>query len=154
MDMSVKQERVVGSSNPLNQSMSKFVAGSFRPERTDLNVPNNDYWTKNQPNPAADHGEPYICDLTTPDAQYERYKNLMRSKYYNLNVNSTTLINDSIGKYGTQPAPFSGYSRVIAEQREKMIEQLKDPISAGPDLLKNVKEQPDQIRGPNLVQIY
>ena len=47
MDMSVKQERIVGSSNPLNQSMSKFVAGSFRPERTDLNAPNNDYWTKN-----------------------------------------------------------------------------------------------------------
>jgi len=75
----------------------------------------------------------------------------MRSKYYNLNVNSTTQINESVAKYGTQPAPFSGYSRVMAEQREKMIEQLKDPISAGPDLLKSVREQPEQIRGPNLV---
>ncbi len=38
-----------------------------------------------------------------------------------------------------------------------MLEQLKDPLSgaAGPaDLLKTVKEQPDQIRGPKLVQIY
>lgn len=35
-----------------------------------------------------------------------------------------------------------------------MLEQLKDPLSAGPVLLKNVKEQTDQIRGPKLVQIY
>ena len=32
-----------------------------------------------------------------------------------------------------------------------MLDQLKDPTVAGPELLKNVKEQPDQIRGPNLV---
>ena len=34
------------------------------------------------------------------------------------------------------------------------MEQLRDPLSAGPDLLKSVKEQPEQIRGPKLVQIY
>lgn len=35
-----------------------------------------------------------------------------------------------------------------------MLDQLKDPLSAGPDYLKNIREQPNQIRGPNLVQIY
>ena len=125
--------------NQLNSSMSKFVAGSFRPEKSDLIAPNNDYWTKNKPNPPPSAAEPYICDLTTPDAQYERYKNLMRSKYYNLNVNSTTVTNEVGAKY-SQPAPFTGYSRVIEEQRQQMLDQLKDPLVAGPDLLKNVKE--------------
>lgn len=74
--------------------MSKYVAGSFRPEKSDLQPPNNDYWTKNMPNPPNPGIEPYVGDLTTPDAQFERYKNLMRSKYYNLNVNSTTMINE------------------------------------------------------------
>ena len=80
--------------NPLNSSMSKYVAGSFRPEKSDLTAPNNDYWTKNQPNPPTSDQEPYICDLTTPDAQYERYKNLMRNKYNSLNANSTTGIDE------------------------------------------------------------
>ena len=48
--------------------MNKYVAGSFRPEKSDLNAPNNDYWTKNIPNPPATDQEPYICDLTQPDA--------------------------------------------------------------------------------------
>ena len=77
----------------------------------------------------------------------------MRSKYYNLNVNSTTTTNEHGAKY-SQPAPFAGYSKLIAEQREQMLEQLKDPLTAGPDLVKTIKEQPEQIRGPNLVQIY
>ena len=96
----------------MNSSMGKYVAGSFRPERSDLAAPGNDYWTKNQPNPPPSTSEPYICDLTTPDAQFERYKNLMRSKYYNLNVNSTTLVNEQGAKY-SQPAPFTGYARII-----------------------------------------
>ena len=53
--------------------MGKYVAGSFRPEKSDLAIPSNDYWTKNQPNPPPSTTEPYICDLTTPDAQFERY---------------------------------------------------------------------------------
>lgn len=53
--------------------MGKYVAGSFRPEKSDLAIPSNDYWTKNQPNPPPSATEPYICDLTTPDAQFERY---------------------------------------------------------------------------------
>ena len=32
---------------PLNSSVSKFVAGSFRPEKSDLIAPSNDYWAKN-----------------------------------------------------------------------------------------------------------
>jgi len=59
--------------------------------------------------------EPYICDVTTPDAQYERYQNVMRSKFYNLKANSTTHANESAAKYGTQSMPFSGYSRIINE---------------------------------------
>ena len=94
-----------------------------------------------------------MCDLSTPDAQYERYKNLMRSKYYNLNVNSTTLPAKSSDKYA-MPAPFTGYTKVIEEQRQQLMESLRDPLSAGPDLLKSVKEQPEQIRGLKLVQIY
>ena len=93
--------------------MSKFVAGSFRPEKSDFAVPNNDYWPKNQPNPPASASEPYILVLSTPDAQYERYKNLMKSKYYNLNVNSTTVTNEVGAKYLQQPSPFTGYSQVI-----------------------------------------
>lgn len=100
----------------MNMSMSKYVAGSFRPEKSDLVAPNNDYWTKNQPNPPASMHEPYVCDLTTPDAKFERYKNLMRSKYYNLNVNSTTMVDEHNAKY-SQPAPFTGYQNIIKEQR-------------------------------------
>ena len=99
----------------MNSSMSKFVAGSFRPEKSELQAPANDYWTKNQPNAPASMNEPYVCDVTTLDAQYERYKNVMRSKFYNHHVNSATVVNETISKYGTQPAPFSGYSRVIEE---------------------------------------
>ena len=32
--------------HPLNQSVSKFVAGSFRLEKSELVAPNNDYWTR------------------------------------------------------------------------------------------------------------
>ena len=35
-----------------------------------------------------------------------------------------------------------------------MMEQLKDPLNEGPDMIKSIKSQPEQIRGPNLVQIY
>ena len=120
--------------------MTKFVAGSFRPEKSDLIAPANDYWTKQQPNAPPNMSEPYVCDVTTLDAQYERYKNVMRSKFYNHHVNSTTTVNETFSKYGAQPAPFSGYSRIIEDQRNQMMEQLKDPLSAGPDLLKTVKE--------------
>ena len=34
------------------------------------------------------------------------------------------------------------------------MDQLRDPLTAGPDNLKGIRDQPDQIRGPNLVQIY
>ena len=97
------------SVSPLNQSMSKYVAGITRPEKSDLEPPNNDYWTRNMPNPPAPVEEPYVCDLTTADAQFERYKNLMRSKYYNLNLNSTTQIDEFHAKY-KQPYTFTGYS--------------------------------------------
>ena len=35
-----------------------------------------------------------------------------------------------------------------------MMEQLKNPLNEGPDMMKSIKSQPEQIRGPNLVQIY
>jgi len=92
-------------------------------------------------------GEPYIADLSTPDAQYERYKNVMRSKFYNLNVNSTTLPNETQAKY-SMPAPFSSYTKVIKDQRNQMLEQLKDPLTAGPDLLKAKREDQNEIRRP------
>lgn len=34
------------------------------------------------------------------------------------------------------------------------MDELKDPLTAGPNLVKNVREMPDQIRGPKLVSIY
>ena len=34
-----------------------------------------------------------------------------------------------------------------------MLKEVKNPLNAGPSL-QNVKDQPDQIRGPTLVQIY
>ena len=77
----------------------------------------------------------------------------MRSKYYNLNVNSTTLPNEQQAKY-SMPAPFTSYTRIMQDQRNQMLGQLKDPLTAGPGLMQNVKEQPEQIRGPNCVQIY
>ena len=52
----------------MSSSMGKYVAGSFRPERSMLAAPSNDYWTKNQPNLPQTGAEPYVCDLTTPDA--------------------------------------------------------------------------------------
>ena len=110
----IEQPLPMPTHNPMNSSMSKYVAGSFRRETSDLIAPNNDYFTKNQPNPPPSMHEPYVCDLTTPDAKFERYKNLMRSKYYNLNVNSTTLVNDHSMKY-SQPSPFTGYQNIIQE---------------------------------------
>jgi len=38
---------IIGTQNQMSQSMSKFVAGSFRPEKSELNAPANDYLTKN-----------------------------------------------------------------------------------------------------------
>ena len=35
-----------------------------------------------------------------------------------------------------------------------MLRELSNPLTAGPNLVQNVREQPEQIRGPNLVQIY
>lgn len=65
----------------------------------------------------------------------------MKSKYYNLNVNSTTVPNEIQAKY-SMPAPFSRYSKIIQDQRNQMLEQLKDPSIAGPVLLKNLNEEP------------
>ncbi len=73
------------------------------------------------PNPPRSQAEPYVCDLSTNDAQYERYKNVMKSKYYNLNINSTTVANEQQAKY-SMPAPFSGYSKIISDQRNQMLE--------------------------------
>ena len=72
----------------MQDSMSKFVAGSFRPEKSDLMGPGTDLLSTHQPN-LANPLEPYVADLSTADAQYERYKNLMRSNFYNLQANST-----------------------------------------------------------------
>ena len=152
-----QQQLIVGSGgqNPMRSSSSKFVAGSFRPEKSDLDVPSNDYMSRGQPNAPLSAQEPYICDVTTMDAQYERYKNVMKSKFYNLKANSTTHMNVTALKYGSQPASFSGYGRVIADQRQEMLDQLKDPLSAGPDLFKsNIREDPEPIEKPKLVQIY
>ena len=53
---------------PMSQSMSKFVAGSFRPEKSELVPPSSNFGTKyHEPNAPAT-GEPYICDLSTADA--------------------------------------------------------------------------------------
>ena len=35
-----------------------------------------------------------------------------------------------------------------------MMEQLRDPLTAGPDLMKQSKDTYDEIRKPKLVQIY
>lgn len=76
---------IVGSgSNSMYSSINKFVAGSFRPEKSDLDAPSNGYLSRGQPNMPPSAEEPYICDVTTQDAQYERYKNVMKSKYYNM----------------------------------------------------------------------
>ena len=124
----------------MGASIGKYVAGSFRPEKSSLVAPNRDYWNLNQmPNPPQSLSEPYIADLSTPNAQYERYKNVMRSKFYNLNINSTTIPNDLQAKY-SKPAPFSSYKQVIDEQRAQMMEQLRDPLTAGPDLMKQSKD--------------
>ena len=74
----------------MSESMSKFVAGSFRPEKSDLIRPDTDQLSANVPNAQSAH-EPYVADLSTPDAQYERYKNVMRSNFYNLQANSTMI---------------------------------------------------------------
>ena len=79
-----------GGRNPMSESMSKFVAGSFRPEKSDLMGPGTDMLCTHQPN-FANHIEPYVADMSTADAQYERYKNLMRSNFYNLQANSTMM---------------------------------------------------------------
>ena len=78
----------LGPRNPMSESMSKFVAGSFRPEKSDLMGPGTDLLSTHQPNLQSSL-EPYVCDLSTADAQYERYKNVMRSNFYNLQANST-----------------------------------------------------------------
>ena len=58
----------VSAPNNLNSSMSKFIAGSSRPEQSGLNVPNNDYYTKNMPNPPEGGQDPFIADISQPDA--------------------------------------------------------------------------------------
>jgi hypothetical protein len=80
-----------GLEPPQLPGFSKFVAGSMKQERSGLNVPPRTF-TPGQavPNDPNSHTEPFL-DLNNPDAQFERYKNLMQSKYYNLNVNSTPL---------------------------------------------------------------
>ena len=102
----------------LNRSLSKFVAGISQPEKSEFSVPSNNYVKNNrQPNPLDDGKEPYVADLSTSDAQYERYKNLMKSKYYNLQVNSTTMSGmamDQAAKY-RHPASFVSYSNIIEE---------------------------------------
>ena len=99
--------------------MSKFVAGISQPERSEFAAPSNNYVKNNrQPNPLDDGREPYIADVNTSDAQYERYKNLLKSKYYNLQVNSTTMAAmDEASKY-KHPATFVSYSNIIEEQRQ------------------------------------
>ena len=74
----------------MSESMQKFVAGSFRPEKSDLMGPGTDMLSTQTPN-LANPLEPYIADMSTADAQYERYKNLMRSNFYNLQANSTMM---------------------------------------------------------------
>lgn len=54
----------VSAPNNLNSSMSKFIAGSSRPEQSGLNVPNNDYYTKNMPNPPEGGQDPFIADIS------------------------------------------------------------------------------------------
>jgi len=58
--------------------------------------------------------EDQIYDLTNKDAQFERYKNLMTSKYYNLNANSTPLSEGHGPAKYELPAPFS-YMNIISE---------------------------------------
>ena len=75
--------------------------------------------------------EDQIYDLNNRDAQFERYKNLMTSKYYNLNANSTPLSEGQGPARYELPAPFS-YMNIISEQRKDMIGQLKNSSLAGP----------------------
>ena len=106
-DHQIKNASVgVGARNPMSESMSKFVAGSFRPERSDLSRPDTDQLSSHLPN-AQSAQEPYVADLSTPDAQYERYKNVMRSNFYNLQANSTMMSGaaEQATKY-SHPAPF------------------------------------------------
>ena len=63
----------------------------------------------------------------------------MRNKYYNLNLNSTTMVNEHTAKY-SQPTAFTGYAHVIQEQRSQMLKEVKNPLVAGPNLVQNVKE--------------
>lgn len=79
-------------SQSLNKSLGKFVAGGSLPERSQFAPPSNQYLTVNKgPNALDDGTEPFICDVSTNDAQYERYKSLMKSKFYNMKANSTTM---------------------------------------------------------------
>ena len=56
-----------GNKNPMSESMSKFVAGSFRPDKSDLFGPGTDLLSGVTPN-IQSQLEPYVCDLNTPDA--------------------------------------------------------------------------------------
>ena len=146
------------SENIMSRSMTKFVAGTSLPEKSEFATPSNDYvQTNRQPNPPTDGQEPFICDLTTSDAQYERYKNLMRSKFYNLQVNSTTMGGmqaEQAAKY-QHPATFTNYTNVIQEQRQQMLNLLNNPTNAGPDILSSrLQEAKEEVRKPQLVQVY
>jgi len=103
--------------------MSKFVAGNFRPEKSDLNRPEVNLLNQKAPN-LSSQAEPYVCDLSTPDAQYERYHNLMRSNFYNLQANSTMQSGDyeQAQKY-SHPSTHRdmGYAQIISEQKKQML---------------------------------
>lgn len=102
--------------NPmLSQSMSRFVAGSFAPERSDLQPPLMDAISRGHVHPnALSSDEPFICDLNMPEAQYERYKNLMKSNYYNLQANST-LVNPSVAMKYQLPSQVASYSQIMQQ---------------------------------------
>ena len=78
----------------MSESMTKFVAGSFQADQSSLMGPSSEMLGVQQPN-QPQYGEPFVADLNTADAQYERYKHLMRNNFYNLQANSTMRSNNN-----------------------------------------------------------
>jgi hypothetical protein len=76
--------------------LSKFVAGPARLEANPLGEPARTIRTLSPTSGRGGTGGGGLqvndFDLKNPDAQYERYKNLMANQYYNSNVNSMHIV--------------------------------------------------------------
>jgi len=72
-------------------SFSRYVAGTYKIDRVgDLKAPDIDAISQQSlPNkPILRPGEDSV-DFSNSDTQYERYKNLIQSNFYNLNANTS-----------------------------------------------------------------